>query len=156
MVSATQLTTVLHAGSRVNCSSFLSLCLRFSRLSRPGRVLLMSESVILIADSLYAEAIEAVNSRASISASSPELIWVLGEIEARLWNRSQSVNLSTGSERFLVLIWSSKWKTTGGWSESRMSRQWLLTAGYSCAQKYQLTFSGRRVMSRILWCWILN
>ena len=39
-----------------------------------------SESVILLVDSLYAEAIEAVKSRAALSASSSELIWILGEI----------------------------------------------------------------------------
>jgi hypothetical protein len=31
-------------------------------------------------DSLYAEAIEAVKSWAALSVSSPELIWILGEI----------------------------------------------------------------------------
>jgi hypothetical protein len=51
--------------------------------------LFRSESVILLVDSLYAEAIEAVKSRATLSASTPELILILGDIssEARLWNR---------------------------------------------------------------------
>jgi hypothetical protein len=42
--------------------------------------------VILHVDSLYAEAIEAVNSRAALSASTPEFISILGDInsEARL------------------------------------------------------------------------
>jgi hypothetical protein len=31
------------------------------------------------------------------------------------------VNLLTGPERFIVLTWSSKRKTTGRWSESRIS-----------------------------------
>jgi hypothetical protein len=46
----------------------------------------MSESVILLVASLYAEAIEAVKSRAALSASSSELIWIIAEIvsEARL------------------------------------------------------------------------
>jgi hypothetical protein len=36
--------------------------------------------------------------QAALSASSSELIWILGEInsEAKLWNRSQSVNLWPG------------------------------------------------------------
>jgi hypothetical protein len=86
MVLVTQLTAVLHAGSRVTCYSFLNLCLCFSRLSRPGVSLLRSESVILHVDSLYVEAIEAVKSWAALSDSSPKLIWILGEInsEARL------------------------------------------------------------------------
>jgi hypothetical protein len=123
MVLATQLPTVLHAGSQVTCHSFFNLCLCFNRLFRPGRLLFTSESVILLVNSLYAEAIEAAKSRITLSVSYPELIWILGEInsEARLWNRSQSVNLSMGSKRFLVLTWSIKWETTGRWSESRMS-----------------------------------
>jgi hypothetical protein len=109
IVLVTQLTAVLHAGSWVTCCSFLNLHLCFSRLTRPGRYLLRSESVILHLDSLYAEAIEAVKSLTTLSASSPKLIWILDEFnsEARLWNRSQSVNLSAGSKRFLVLMWSS-------------------------------------------------
>jgi hypothetical protein len=69
----------------------------------------------LLVDSLYAEAVEAAKSRATLSVSSPELIWILGEInsEARLRNRSQSVNLSTGYEGFLVLTRSSKWNKIG-------------------------------------------
>jgi hypothetical protein len=61
----------------------------------------MSESVTLLFASLYAEAIEAVKSRAALSASTTELISILGDInsEARLCNRSQSVNFSIGCER---------------------------------------------------------
>jgi hypothetical protein len=80
MVLATQLSAVLHAGSRVTFQSFLNLRLCFSKLSRQGIYLLRSESVILLVDSLYAEAIEAVKSRAALSASSSEFIWILGEI----------------------------------------------------------------------------
>jgi hypothetical protein len=39
----------------------------------------MPEGVILLADSLYAEATEAVKSRTLLSTSSSELIWILGE-----------------------------------------------------------------------------
>jgi hypothetical protein len=70
MVLATQLPTVLHAGSRVPCHSFLNFHLCFSTLSRTGRSLLRSESVILLVNNLYAEAIEAVKSRAALLASS--------------------------------------------------------------------------------------
>jgi hypothetical protein len=46
----------------------------------------MSRSVTLLVDSLYDEAVEAVKSRAALSASTPDLISLLGEInsEARL------------------------------------------------------------------------
>jgi hypothetical protein len=123
MVLATLLTSVLHAGSRVSCHSFLNLRLCLSKLSRPGTSLLRSESVIFLVDSLYGEAIEAVKSRAALSASSFGLIWIPSKINSYswLWNRSQSVNLSTGLERYLVLTCSSEWKTTGRWSETRMS-----------------------------------
>jgi hypothetical protein len=86
IVLATQLTAVLYAGSQVTCYSFLNFRLCYSKISRQGRSLLRSEDEIILVDSLYAEAIEAVKSRAAISASSPELIWILGEInsEARL------------------------------------------------------------------------
>jgi hypothetical protein len=43
----------------------------------PGMSLLRSESIILLVDSLYVEAIEAVKPRAALSASSSELIWIL-------------------------------------------------------------------------------
>jgi hypothetical protein len=58
--------------------------------------------VILLVDSLYAEAIEAVKARTALSASTPELISILGDIkfETRLWNRSQSVNFSVGAKKF--------------------------------------------------------
>jgi hypothetical protein len=46
----------------------------------------MSRSVTLLVDNLYAEAIGAVKSRTDLSASTPELISILGDInsEARL------------------------------------------------------------------------
>jgi hypothetical protein len=82
----TQLSVILHSGSLVSCHNFLSLFLYFNKRSNPGRSLFKSEIVILLVDSLYAEAIEAVKSRADLSASTPELISILGDIksEARL------------------------------------------------------------------------
>jgi hypothetical protein len=71
MVLETQLITVSHAGSRVTCHSFLNLLSSFSRLSGSGRSLFSSESVILLVDSLYAEAIEAGKSQSYLQASSP-------------------------------------------------------------------------------------
>jgi hypothetical protein len=46
----------------------------------------MSQSVNLLVDNLYAEAIEAVKSRVALSAYTPELISILGGInsEARI------------------------------------------------------------------------
>jgi hypothetical protein len=66
----------------------------------------MSKSVTLLVASLHAEAIEAVKSRAALSASTPELISILGDInsEARLLNQSQSVIFAIGSEIFLIWI----------------------------------------------------
>jgi hypothetical protein len=63
-----QFTAVLHAGSRVSFNRFLSLCLCLSSLSRQGEPQLLSEFVVLD-DSLYSEAIEAVKSRTASSAS---------------------------------------------------------------------------------------
>jgi hypothetical protein len=42
----------------------------------------MSESVTLLVASLYAEATEAVKSRVALSASTPELISILGVINS--------------------------------------------------------------------------
>jgi hypothetical protein len=67
----TRLTAALHAGSLVSCHNFLSLCFCFSKWSNPCRSLFMCESVTLLVDSLYAEAIEAVKSRATLSDSTP-------------------------------------------------------------------------------------
>jgi hypothetical protein len=82
----TKLTAVLHAGSLVSCHNFLTLRLCFNSRFRPGILLFMSESVTLLVTSLYAEAIEAVKSRAALSASTPKLFSILGDInsEARL------------------------------------------------------------------------
>jgi hypothetical protein len=105
MVLATRLIAVLNAGSWLTCYSFINPRLCFDSLSKPGNSLLRSESEFLLVDSLYTEDTETGKSQAAWSASSPELIWILGEInaETRLWNHSQSVNLSVGSERFLVV-----------------------------------------------------
>jgi hypothetical protein len=62
---------------------FFQPLLVFNTLSNPGRSLFKSETVILFVESLYAEAIEAVNSRAALSASSPELIWILDTLNQR-------------------------------------------------------------------------
>jgi hypothetical protein len=119
----TQLTAVLHAGSLVSYHKFLSHCLYFNNRSKPGRSLLICKSVILFVDSLYAEAIEAAKSRAVLSASTAELILILGDMnsEVRLWNRYQSVNFWTCSESFLILTWSSMWNNIGMWCESKIS-----------------------------------
>jgi hypothetical protein len=78
----TQLTAVLHAGSLVSCHNFLSLFFSFNSRSKPGRSLLTSESVTFLVDNLYAEAMEAVKSRATLSASIPVLISSLGDINS--------------------------------------------------------------------------
>jgi hypothetical protein len=43
-----------------------------------------SESVIFLVDSLYTDAIEAVETRPVISASTLELFWILGEIISKV------------------------------------------------------------------------
>jgi hypothetical protein len=70
----TQLTAVLHAGSLVSCHNFRILCLCYNKRSRPGRSLFISDRVTFLFDNLYAEATEAVKSRATLSASTFELI----------------------------------------------------------------------------------
>jgi hypothetical protein len=82
----TQLTAVLQSGSLVSCHHFLRLFLYFNSRSSPGKSLFNSDKVILLVDSLYAKATEAVTARAAVSASTPELILILGDIkfEARL------------------------------------------------------------------------
>jgi hypothetical protein len=67
----TQLTAVLHSGCLISCHNFLIHRLCFNSRSRPGISLFMSESVTLLVASLNAEAIEAVKSRAALSASTP-------------------------------------------------------------------------------------
>jgi hypothetical protein len=76
-----QLNAFLLIGSLVFCHSFLNLFLCFSNLSKPGISLFNSASLILLVDSLYAEAMEAVNSSTALSASTPELIYFLGDIK---------------------------------------------------------------------------
>jgi hypothetical protein len=104
----TPLTAFLHPGSLVSCHNFLILFLYFNSRCRPGRSLFNSAKVILLVDSLYAEVMEAVKARAALSASTPELISILGDIkfEARFWIHYQSLNFSLGALIFLVLTWS--------------------------------------------------
>jgi hypothetical protein len=61
---------------------------------------LVLKVLALLVENRYAEAMEAVNSCATLSASVPKLISVLGDIklEARFWNCSHSVNFSSGSK----------------------------------------------------------
>jgi hypothetical protein len=82
----TQFTAILHAGSLVSCHDFRSQCVCFNSRSRTGRSLFKSESVTLLVGSLYVEVVEAVKSRAALSASARKLISTLGDInsEARL------------------------------------------------------------------------
>jgi hypothetical protein len=70
---ATQLTAVLHAGSLDSYHNILTLPL-FNNQSNPGRSLFVSENVTIFVDFLYAEAIEAVNSRGALLASTTMLI----------------------------------------------------------------------------------
>jgi hypothetical protein len=83
----TQFISILHPAPLVSC-----------HISLPRRSLFISDKVILLVDSLYADVIEAVKARAALSASTPELISNLGDtrFEARLWNHSQSVHFSSG------------------------------------------------------------
>jgi hypothetical protein len=87
VVSLTQLTGVLHSGFWVSCHGVRSPYLRSDGRFNPGRSwLFVSESEALLVDSLYAEAIDDVKLRTALSASSFELISILGDIksEARL------------------------------------------------------------------------
>jgi hypothetical protein len=81
----TQFTAVLHPGSLVSChTSSSSSYILTADLDQVDRCLILI--VILLVDSLYAEATEAVKSRAALSASTPDFIYILGDIkfEARL------------------------------------------------------------------------
>jgi hypothetical protein len=78
----TQFTAVSHAGTRVSCHNFLSLCLVSSSLSRLDGPRLRSEIVVVLVDSLYAEVIEAAKSRTALSVSIYELIYTLGDTKA--------------------------------------------------------------------------
>jgi hypothetical protein len=93
------------------CHNFFILLLYFNNRSRPGRSLFNSDKLILLVDSLYADAIEAVKAHAALSASTPKLISTMGD--ARLWNRSQFVNFSSGLEICFVLMWSRMWNIVG-------------------------------------------
>lgn len=140
MVLLTQLTAVLRAGYRVYWHNFCSFYLCFNRRTNARRSwLFMSESVTLLVDYLHAEAIEVVKSRVALSASFFELIFVLYyiKLEARILSRSQSINLSTWSEMFLILIWSCMQKTVDIWSESTISETATSDSGYSFAPQYR-------------------
>jgi hypothetical protein len=76
-----RLNAILHIGSLISFHRFLNLFLCFSNLSKPRISLFNSESLILLVDSLYAEAMETVNSNTVLSASTPELIYFLGDIK---------------------------------------------------------------------------
>jgi hypothetical protein len=82
----TQFTAVLHLGSLVSCHNFLILFLYFYNRCRPGRSLFKTDKVILLVDSLYADAIDAVKALSALSASTLELISTLDDIrfETRL------------------------------------------------------------------------
>jgi hypothetical protein len=78
----TQLTAVLHVRFLVSCHNFLSLFFSFNSRSKRGRSVLTSESVTFLVDNLYAEAMEAVKSRAALSAFIQVLISGLGDINS--------------------------------------------------------------------------
>lgn len=117
-VFLTQLTANLHGGSLVSCHRFRRVFSCLIIRWNPGRSwFFMSKSVTLHDDSLNAEAREAVKLRAALSASSSELTSILGDFET-----VPSLNFSTGSQRCLVLTWSSIWNT-GRWSKSWISER---------------------------------
>jgi hypothetical protein len=86
IVLVTQFTTVLHAGYRVPCHNFLSLCLCFRSQSRPDRPQFRPEIVIILVVNVHPGAVEATKSRTALSASVHYLIWIIGNTkpEARL------------------------------------------------------------------------
>jgi hypothetical protein len=94
----TQLNSFLHNGSLVSCHNLLILVLYFNSRSRPGRSLFNSNKVILLVDSLYAEATEALKLQSALSASIPELISIQGDIKF-----GKPVISSSGALTFIVL-----------------------------------------------------
>jgi hypothetical protein len=77
----------------------------------PFRSLFKSKSVNLLVDSLYAEVIDVVWSRAALSSNTSELISTQVGVrsEARFWNRSKSLNFSSGSKSFeskISVVWN--------------------------------------------------
>jgi hypothetical protein len=58
-----QFTAVLHPGALVSCHNFLILFLYLNSRSRPGRSLFNFDKVIILVDSLYEDAVEAVKAR---------------------------------------------------------------------------------------------
>jgi hypothetical protein len=135
MILATQSNAFLHARYQVICRSFLNIHLWFSSLSREGTSLLRSEGVILLVDSLYAEAIEAVKSRAALSVSSPELICILCEInsEVILWNRPHLWIFQLGLEDFKFEHDPVSGKWLVGDLRPEYQRQWLLSRTFLSA-----------------------
>jgi hypothetical protein len=119
----TQFTAVLHPGSLVSCHNFLIFFLLLRRRSRPGILLFNSDKVILYFDILYADATEDLKARTALSASTSKLSSTLSDIrfEARLWNRFQFVNFSSGSKSYVVLTWYRMWNSICKWSEYRIT-----------------------------------
>jgi hypothetical protein len=70
--TSTQFTAVLHPEFLVSCYNFLSYFVSFNNRSRPGISYFRSNFAVFLADSPYAEAIEVVKSRVSLSASLEE------------------------------------------------------------------------------------
>jgi hypothetical protein len=86
----------------------------------------------LLVDDLYCEAIDAVKSQAVLSACSPELIWIPGEMDSRpgyetlcrLFNRVQEIPGTNMTQQVKSKL------------SPEYQRQCLLTAGQFCAQQY--------------------
>jgi hypothetical protein len=72
---ATHFTAVPHAGSLVSCHNFRRFCSGFNKWSRPGILYFQCKIVVFLVNILYAEAKEAANSCAALSASLEEWIW---------------------------------------------------------------------------------
>jgi hypothetical protein len=73
IISKIILNGCLHAGSLVSCHRFLSLFFSFCSLSNPRSSWFSSESLTTLVANRYAEAMEEVNSRAALSASTPRV-----------------------------------------------------------------------------------
>jgi hypothetical protein len=103
MVLATQLNNISHAGSRVTCHSSLDFLSCFSRLYRPGISLFRSECVILLVDSLYAEAIATSQSQSYVTTD--------GQAASLSWNKAPIWGLRPDLDYCLtvagLLIWGA-------------------------------------------------
>jgi hypothetical protein len=75
----------------VSCHNFMSYFFSFNNRSRPDISCYRSNIAVFLVDCLYAEAIETVKSRAFLSSSLEEWIWIFGTVssKAKLWNRSR-------------------------------------------------------------------